>query len=670
MPDPVTLDYFALPGYVWLWILTAVAIVVFGRRVFAYLKLLGAARGEKRWNRVPRRLWAVVINVLGQRRLFNEPAFGAAHFFLFWAAMFYIFGFWWNLLRGLVPVLPIPYADEVAWMALAMELLGTVAIVAVIGALVRRYVFTPPRLERTWDATLVLGLISMLLLTVLFGQGFKAVSEEHASAWSPIGGLLGGVLSSWGVEPAAGTTLFLWMWWVHIATVLGFVAYIPYSKHVHLLAAPFGVFFTSLRPGGMPEASQGASRFQDLTWRQLFNALSCAECGRCDRVCPAFNSGAPLSPKELIHKLKEQVHAAVVDGPPSANGNGLVGKTFEPAEIWACTTCMACMERCPVFNEHIPLLTELRRHLVAESEVDERVQETLMNLTRYGNSFGKSPRARAKWTQGLDFKLTDARKEPVEYLWIIGDYASYDPRVQPATCAAARVFEHAGLDFGILYDGELNSGNDARRIGEEGLFDLLKEKNLKVLDKAQYQRIVTTDPHTYHALKHEYAEGNGRLGTEVLHYTELLDALLRSGRLSVHTPLDATVTYHDPCYLGRYNKVYAPPRRVLRALGPKLVEMPRNRSNAWCCGAGGGRIWMEDVAGIEERPAENRVREAAHLRGVDTFVVSCPKDLVMFQDALKTADLEGSLVVREMMELVEAAVGIPDRSESHAGTHA
>lgn len=237
----------------------------------------------------------------------------------------------------------------------------------------------------------------------------------------------------------------------------------------------------------------------------------------------------------------------------------------------------------------------------------------------------------------------------MEYLWFVGDYASYDPRLQPVTRTTANVFQQAGVDFGILYEGERNSGNDVRRVGEEGLFEMLREKNMQAIGKVQFRRLVTTDPHSLHTLKNEYDSLNA------IHYTELLDELLQSGKLKPARQLGVTVTYHDPCYLGRYNGVYDAPRRVLAALGVTLAEMPRNRCQSYCCGAGGGRVWMEDTGEIKERPAESRVREAAAL-GVTTLVVACPKDLVMFQDAIKTAGLEGKLVAKDMMELVEEAL--------------
>jgi Fe-S oxidoreductase len=297
------------------------------------------------------------------------------------------------------------------------------------------------------------------------------------------------------------------------------------------------------------------------------------------------------------------------------------------------------------------MIVQMRRFLVSQGRVDKRVGETLQSLTRYGNSFAASPRNRTKWTQSLDFKIKDARKEPVEYLWLVGDYASYDPRVQSVTRSAARVFQRAGLSFGILYEAEQNAGNDVRRIGEEGLFETLRDKNLKALEKAKFEKIVTTDPHTFHALKNEYP--NGR---PVLHAVELLDELIQGGKLFLEKTLDGQVTYHDPCYLGRYNGVYEAPRRILAAVAGEIAEMPRNREKGWCCGAGGGRIWMEDLPGVTERPAESRVREAASLAGVGVLAIACPKDLAMFQDALKTTGLEGRLAVKDVVELVEECV--------------
>lgn len=633
MPDPTASTLLGIPGFVFLWAVTAAAFVLFGWRVYRILRALARGRTEPRWDRLPARLWNVVVNVAGQRRMFDNLGVGLAHLVIFWTFIFYAGSFAWNLLRGLLPFLPIPYADEVVWITVPMLLLSAATLVALAGAAVRRYMVRPPRLAQSRDAGIILVLIALLVVTFLVGQAARA-------------GL--GALSS-----SAADSLYVAMWWIHMVAVLAFLAYLPYSKHLHLLASPFNVFTASFDPGGMPPPSEGAARLPEFTWRQLFNGVSCAECGRCDRACPAFATNEALSPQDLVHGVKLMVLGAA----SGRDGNGSLIDAVGAQAIWSCTTCMACMARCPVFNEHIPLIVEMRRHLIGQGEVGTGVQDMLMGMTRYGNSFGQSPRNRPKWTRDLELEVKDARKEPVEYLWYVGDYASFDPRVQAVTRAAARIFQRARLDFGILYDGEQNAGNDVRRLGEEGLFEMLREKNLAALESAQFQAIVTTDPHTYHVLKREYG-----LDGKVMHYTEVIDGLISSGRLPVSPNGGGRVTYHDPCYLGRYNGVYEAPRRVLGGLGLDVVEMARNRSFAYCCGAGGGRIWMEDAAAGGERPAESRVREAAGLHDVGTLVVACPKDLVMFRDALKTTGLEGTLEVRDIAELVEDTIDATQRS--------
>jgi Fe-S oxidoreductase len=605
-------------------------------------------------DRIGQRLGWVATYVLGQKRLFDEPHIGAAHFFFFWGFVFYAGTFFWNLLRGLIPVLPVPYADEVPVVALILRVFAVLVLVGIVYAVLRRAFFAPPHLQRSRDALVILGFISVLMISFLLGEWFR----ERA--------------------PQAGIA----MWWLHMTTVLAFLAYLPSSKHLHLLGSPFNVFFWDPEggsrletKGGDESAACGAARWNQFSWRQLLNALSCAECGRCDRACPALASGFPLSPREMIHGVKAHLLGDGLSRAATLTENGgppvLAGGHIKAEEVWACTTCAACMERCPVLNEHLPIIVALRRYLVSAGAVDGTLQTALINLGRYGNSFGKSDRLRAKWTQGLEFKIKDARKEPVDFLWFAGDYASYDPGVQEITRMTACIFQHAGLDFGILYEEERNSGNDVRRIGEEGLFEALRDRNRDALGKAKFQGIVTTDPHTYNTLKNEYGlekehskqkTGNrGKNGFRILHYTELLDEWIRTGRLRLERKLEGMVTYHDPCYLGRYNGVYEAPRRVLKALGFRLVEMPRNRARSYCCGAGGGRIWMEDQPGIKERPAESRVREAAQLRSSELgtrssaptgLAVACPKDVAMFRDAVKTTDNEGKIVVKDIAELV------------------
>jgi Fe-S oxidoreductase len=322
--------------------------------------------------------------------------------------------------------------------------------------------------------------------------------------------------------------------------------------------------------------------------------------------------------------------------------------------LWSCTTCMACVEACPVGIEHVPTIVEMRRNLVNEGELDPLLQQTLENYGKQGNSYGKSARMRARWAKALDFKIPDARKEAVEYLWFVGDFASFDERVQLASQTVARILHDAGVSFGLLYEGERNSGNDVRRVGEEGLFEMLVEQNMGALGQAHFEAIFTTDPHSLNTLRNEYPQYG--LDKPVYHYTELLADLVARGTISLRTPLSGTrVTYHDPCYLARYNRITEAPRKLIDATGAELVEMPRNGVNTFCCGAGGGRIWMMDEEqNGAERPSEQRIREAQSLGDLDYFLVSCPKDLAMYSDAAKVvgADFE----VAELTALMERAL--------------
>jgi Fe-S oxidoreductase len=453
-------------------------------------------------------------------------------------------------------------------------------------------------------------------------------------------------------------------YWIHLGVVLAFLTELPGGKHFHVVTSIPAVLLRNLDPPGrLPPAPEfegdvGVSAVEQFRRRQMLDFYTCTECGRCQDVCPAHASGLPLSPKLLMMNLRDnliQRGEALRDGrrDGAVLEKALVGDVISEEVLWACVTCYACDQECPLFIEHVAPIVDMRRHLVMEGRMDGMLQEAMANLGRYGNSFGQSERARAKWTKGLDEKIKDARREPVEYLWFTGDYAAYSTTLANATKTTADIFWRADLDFGLLYEAERNAGNDVRRVGEEGLFEMLAETNTAALDQCDFQTIVTTDPHTYNALKNEYpAETIGH--RPVLHYSELLDRLITDGRLRFGRKLGYRVTYHDPCYLGRYNGVYEAPRRVIEATGCELIEMPRHGDRAMCCGAGGGRIWMEEGATLE-RPAVVRVREAAGLDGVEMLIVSCPKDLVMFEDAAKSAGIEGRLVVKDLIELVAEA---------------
>jgi Fe-S oxidoreductase len=449
--------------------------------------------------------------------------------------------------------------------------------------------------------------------------------------------------------------------------VLVFLIELPRAKHFHVITSLPAVFLRNLKPPGrLPPAPEfngqvGVSEVEHLTWRQMLDLYTCTECGRCQEFCPAHTSGLPLAPKMLIMNLRDNMkergtilRGATEDSSVAILQKPLVGGVISEEEIWSCATCYACDQECPLFIEHIPPIVDMRRYMVTEGLVDAELQDALINLGRYGNSFGKSKRARSRWSRAMQPKIKDARKETVDYVWFVGDYASYSTSLTAITQMTAQVLQKAGLDFGLLYEGEQNAGNDVRRAGEEGLFEMLRDKNVETLSKCDYKAIFTTDPHSYNTLKNEYpSEVNG--SRPILHYSELLDQLISSGQLAISRKLDYRVTYQDPCYLGRYNDVYDAPRRVIEATGCKLVEMARHRDRSLCCGAGGGRIWMAEGT-MQERPSEARIREAAELDHVAAFVVACPKDVTMYRDAIKMTGYEDQLAVKDLIELVHEAV--------------
>jgi len=602
---------------------------------------------------------------------------------------------------------------------LVLDLFGAVLILGVLMAAYRRYLLRPKRLSPNrvqvslWDRFPFLSILLLIAISGFVVEGLRlaeglqvdaqlaaagspearaatikklglleqfhlAATREKvelerlrsggpmfpAAPWAPIGLALAKVFTPLPLEAIRG--LHRLLWWVHGLLAFGLILSLPFTKAFHLLSSPVNLLLRDTRPPGrLPVAVEtGVGSVRDCTWRQLLQVEACTWCGKCQEVCPSHTCGQPLSPRDVVQAVDSQLLR--MPWKPDGEAADLHEALITAEELWACCSCRACEEICPVRVQQPRLIVDLRRRLVDQGRVEEGLQDALINFQRYGNSFGQSPRKRAEWTKTLPFKPKDARKEEVEYLWFLGDYAALDQRAVEVSRAMALLLHHAGVDFGLLYEKEQNAGNDVRRIGEEGLFLLLREKNLKELGQAKFRKLLTTDPHTYNTLKNEYHDGETS-GHQVVHHSELIAELIREGRFRPQRTLNMVATYHDPCYLGRFNGVYDPPREVLRALGVKLLEMPRNRGNSFCCGAGGGRIWMKDAPSTAERPAENRIREALALPGVQCLVVACPKDLAMFQDAVKTVGAENRLRVADLAQLVQEALEISSETHTEAG---
>jgi Fe-S oxidoreductase len=510
-----------------------------------------------------------------------------------------------------------------------------------------------------------LGSLFFLALTGFLLEAFRIAADDPSfEVWAPFGWLVGHAFIGLGFEGDAADSARATNWWVHGVFALFWVSSIPFTKAVHMLAGPAGVAVKDDRAGNrlapLPANAKpeevGYATIDALAPKHLLDLDACTKCGKCHAACPATATGYPLSPRDLVLDLREVAEGAMGNRaalriPPRFPEHADVLGTIKPDTLWSCMQCMACVEICPVGIEHVPIINQMRRALIERGEMDGQLQQTLETIYTSGNSFGEAKRKRARWAKDLDFDVKDIRKEPAEILWFVGDYASFDPRNQRVTQSIARILRAAGVDFGILYDGERTAGNDVRRAGEEGLWTSLAEENVEAISGCRFDRVLTSDPHTFNTLKNEYPQLGG--SWTVLHHSQLLVELLETRRLVPRKGLGYRVTYHDPCTLGRYNGVYDEPRHVIEAVGCELVEMPRNRDNSFCCGAGGGRIWMKELrAEGSQRPSESRIDEAIGLAGVDYFVVACPKDVTMYEDAIKTSGHQGEIELREISELL------------------
>jgi Fe-S oxidoreductase len=568
-----------------------------------------------------------------------------------------------------------------------MDLMGLLFVCGVSIAIYRRYVV---RNERLWGkhtsyeddlfiwSLFVLGVGGFLLesMRIVSWQGGPQAFEQV----SFVSYFLATTFTTAGLTSEVATDIYPAFWWSHTLVALWFIAWIPYAKPFHMLSSFANVVTRDPKAGTRlpgvpadPAADTELADIDDFTWKQLLDHDACTKCGRCSSVCPAKASDRPLDPRDVILDLKayrEERDAGGEDVPIIADGGTSV---IDAGTMESCMACMACMDACPVEIEHVTQFTEMNRQLVEQADVDSNVQDVFGNLMQQGNTFGDPARDRPDWTEELDFEVPDAREEPVEYLWYVGDYPSYDDRNKEVARSLARIFEAADVDYGILYEDEVYDGNDIRRMGEELLYIDQAATLIGAFEDCEFETIVCTDPHSFNTITNEYSEidfgeyaddpmmevpvdgyWNADGSIDVAHYTQVVAELAESGQVDVPAALDYTVTYHDPCHLGRYNDVFDAPRELVRETGCDLHEMPRNRSDSFCCGGGGGGLWMDFDE--DPKPSEERLREALEDTdagdAVEKFVVACPMCMTMYEDGRKTGNFEEEIEVVGITELL------------------
>ncbi|PER35211.1 hypothetical protein CN485_07265 [Bacillus cereus] len=686
--------------------LAAIAVIAYAGYLFVYLirtRMAYIQLGKKiEFDRRFKERWDLLkVNVFGQKKLLKDKKSGIIHVMFFYGFILVQFGAIDFVWKGLAPGSHLPLGPLYPAFTFFQEIVTLVILIAVFWAFHRRYVEKLVRLKRNFKSGLVLIFIGGLMISVLLGNGMGIIWHGEELSWSePIASAIAYVFS--GINETVAISLFYFSWWVHLLILLTFLVYVPQSKHAHLIAGPVNVFFGRLsNPGKLEkidfedetQETFGVGKIEDFRQNQLIDLYSCVECGRCTNMCPATGTGKMLSPMDLILKLRDHLTdkgAAVTSKAPwvpvvafnntqgnqlamMAAGKGqqesaatalaydpsLIGDVITEEEIWACTTCRNCEDQCPVMNEHVDKIIDLRRYLVlTEGKMDAEAQRAMTNIERQGNPWGLNRKERETWRQGDDevtvptVKEKSKAGEEFEYLFWVGSMGSYDNRSQKIAISFAKLMNEAGISFAILGNKEKNSGDTPRRLGNEFVFQEMATKNIEEFEKAGVKKIVTIDPHAYNIFKNEYPDFG--LQAEVYHHTELLAQWVKEGRLKPVHSIEETVTYHDSCYLGRYNEVYEAPRDILKAIpGVNLVEMARNRETGMCCGAGGGLMWMEETAGSRINVARTEQALAVQPSIIGT---GCPYCLTMISDGTKAKEVEETVQTLDVTEILERSV--------------
>jgi Fe-S oxidoreductase len=646
----------------------AVAGGLFAHRALLLYRLVRMAKPSDRSGEVPARLRNEAVIALGQRKLLQRLGPGLMHAFIFWGFIVLLP----TILMAMIAIADrgetIPWLGSQGWFALLVDLFCVLVLGGVVTAFAIRKIQRPARFEGSHmgEADLILALIAGIVSTLLLWHASLIALglNEWPAGWSPVSNALSNLFGGGSGTHDAERALV----WAHVLIVLSFLVYLPRSKHLHIATAVVNVYFGRTRARGRleplrfdeegPEEDMrlGSGTVADMTWKQVVDTYSCTECGRCQDACPAWATGKALSPKLLIMGLRDQLFA---EGPGilAARAAGeqpemaaLVPNAVTDDVVWDCVTCGACVRECPVSIEHIDHIVDLRRHLVMnEARFPAEAEPMLRDVERSSNPWGKAQSDRAAWAEGLGVRVLEAGDPAPDVLYWVGCAASFDERARTSAESTAKLLTAAGVDFAILGPREACTGDPARRMGNEYVFQEFAEQNVETLNETAAKKIVTSCPHCFNTLANEYPDFGGNY--EVVHHSELLAELVREGRIAPSTG-DRKITYHDSCYLARHNDVAAEPRELVAAVG-QPVEMERSGKRTFCCGAGGAHMWMEERAGAIN---EERVREAAET-GAETLAVACPYCTIMLDDGVRTSGRD--LRVADVATLLAESVDPP-----------
>ncbi len=651
-------------------LVAAAAFGFAGYRFRTLIRTMRAHQGKLRpanrpTEEIGKRINAVLANVLGQKAVFQKRSIGIAHAMIFWGFLIITVGtleqfgstlyqgFTWEWLLG---PLYSPFL-------VLHDVFTLLVLVGVLHAAYRRYIVRPAYLGQSKDADMVLVFTASLMISIFLMHGFMIAGGDTAHARAlPISNWIGALITLTGINPEASAVLGTVFKWIHMLLVMGFGVYIPGSKHLHVLAAGPNTFLknvhrekamTSIDFTNESITQYGAAKVSDLSWKDALDYASCTECGRCQEVCPAHNTQKPLSPKNLILDLKDNLYrnqAAVLAG-KFDEVTPLIDQNVTDDVIWACTSCRACEVACPVFIEHTDKIYEARRNLVMmESRFPAEVQTVFKNMETNASPWAFAASDRANWAEGLGVQ-TAAENSDFDVLLWVGCAGSFDDRNKKVIKAFVSLLKKAGVRFAILGNEEQCTGDPARRIGNEYLYQTLAQANVETLNRYQVKRVVTACPHCFNTIKNEYKDLGGAY--EVFHHSQFLAQLITEGKLKPTKAVDETVTFHDSCYLGRWNGIYDQPRSILQSLpSARLVEMKSHHEQSMCCGAGGGRMWMEEKIGKSINIA--RTEQALETKA-GIIASSCPFCMTMMSDGVKTKDLQDKVRVVDLAELLDQA---------------